>query len=202
MKKLLVVAFIAVFACAAYAQEFDTKHRVSVFGGVYLTNGEVEDGVGEKLDFDNGFTTGIDYKYRMHQYFSVGGFLDYYYAETETFNGPVNSVDIEASSVVIGVSGTAHYDINNFGLYGTLGLGLGFNKIDADISVGNLTVSDDESETSFVFIVGAGATYRITKLMDVGLGVKYTYNSFSTDLFDADIDMSGISINGAVGFNF
>lgn len=209
MKKIAFVFMIVCLSTAAFAQEISQKNRIGIFTGYFIPNGKVRDGV--DMEFNPSMNYGIEYSYAMDDIFSIGMFLENREFNTDSmtfyFVGTSDTMDVKfkGNSVIFGVSGTVAKDTRDIQIFATGKLGYAINRLKVNIDTSFTDpFSEDVTKTTLAIILEAGARYKFTNMVDLGLSAKYTYNrqDFGSDNLNDSVDLGGIALAIGVGYSF
>jgi outer membrane immunogenic protein len=149
-------------------------------------------------DYD-GFTGGafVGYNYAMTPNWIVGAEADIMVGQGDSFT--VGGVDVDNNTPVLStIRGRVGYAFDNFMIYGTGGLALGFGEAEID--------GRSDSNTHVGWAVGAGIEAALTE--NITARAEYMYIDTSSETYtgaggasaDADLDASLVKVG--VGYKF
>lgn len=193
MKRLLTTALLATavaFAAPAMAQDINLQGGY-VGGSIGLTDFSIDECIGDCDKTDVGFKAFAGYMFNPY----IGAEVSYQSFGKAKINVGLGStsVNAEAKSSGFGAFLVGQYPIENWRIFGKLGVGWLDNEVEVTVpTVG--AASDSDSSTEFAW--GLGVTYMFTK----NLGIRGEYENFKYSFQDVSDNITMWSIG--VQYNF
>jgi len=156
MKKVLCIALVVALAGIGYAEEQAAKERYVGLGYQGATYNE--DGFDEDIQMNGAY---ISYGSKFHEYIAGEIKIGFLTGTLDMDNAFGTGVDISATltGVNTDIIIKPQYAIEQFSVYGMLGLSFLFTSIDVEGSFGGVTESETTTDSALGFVIGAGVAY-------------------------------------------
>lgn len=193
MKKVLSIAMMTLMAVAIThaAGEEDASEKKSYLGLGYQGATYNEDGFDETINMNGAY---ISYGASVIPWLDLELQLGFLTGSLDEANYAGTGVDIESTltGVNIDILAQPTYTIEQFSVYGMLGLSMLFTSIDVEGTMGSVSESETTTDSTFGFILGAGVAYDFGKF---GVNAEISTYQYS------DYDLTPLySIGGRYNF--
>ena len=109
------------------------------------------------------------------------------------------SIDQTLFELMVGGRYTQQLGTSEFFVFGSAGLDFAFSFVDAEISDGVTTLSEDDNDTSVGAYLGAGGYFKLSERAGLGVDVRKTLGT-EDDNLEEDIDYAEVAVSLLLSF--